>query len=171
VETYLGTTISSLDIRGIAVDENGLVYFTDWGTERVYKFDPEGSGPTRILADHSTHIAEFEPPFDVVVKSGSVYVSCPNAQYMRSEIKQFDTNLDYIKSLGTPDDFSLPVEPGEFFGPKRFVAILSQGFYVIDEDNANDRLAAFDDMSATNWLIYGTNGSGTGQFKFFEEVF
>jgi hypothetical protein len=79
---------------------------------------------------------------------------------------QLDQNLNYLKSFGTPDDLTPPLNPGEFSNPTRFIAALNERFYLID-DGVEDRLASFRDMQGNGWMTYGTTGSGQDQFQFF----
>ncbi len=70
---------------------------------------------------------------------------------------------------------SPPVSAGEFNVPKRFVAKLNNGFYVIDdgynslEELTVDRLVGFNNMSGDNWTVFGTTGVGTNQFQFYDQ--
>ena len=85
-----------------------------------------------------------------------------------------DLNLKYLRSFGELDDWTPPLNPGEFNVPKRFVAKLNNGFYVIDdgynwlEDLQIDRLIGFTNMSGVNWKVFGTTGTADYQFQFYD---
>jgi hypothetical protein len=69
--------------------------------------------------------------------------------------------------LGSQDNGQLPDDPGEFFGPRRFVAPVNKKLYIIDHDMFNRKLAALEDSTGAGWETYGTAGTGVGQFKFY----
>jgi hypothetical protein len=169
IETFTGG-LASFSTQGMAIGPDGHLYLADENDTLVVRFDPAGGGDTRVVAVFDTTIYEYEPPWDVMVRPPYVYASCPN----RYAILQLDLDLKYIGSFGLEDDLSPPVFPGEFNVPKRFVAKLNNGFYVIDdgynwlEGSPVDRLVGFNNMSGDNWTVFGTTGSGIYQFQFYE---
>jgi len=65
----------------------------------------------------------------------------------------FDSNLSLINRYGTGTSSSSP-SPGQFWGPRRFVAILNDRFYCIDEGLPGDNIVSFSDFDFTNWQRY-----------------
>ena len=154
----------------MAVGPDGHLYLADENDTLVVRFDPAGGGDTRVVEVFDTTIVEYEPPWDVMIKPPYVYVSCPN----RYAVLQFDLNLKYVRSFGESDNWTPPLNPGEFNVPKRFVAKLNNGFYVVDdgynrlEDVPIDRLISFSNMSGGNWKLFGATGTGDYQFQFYD---
>jgi len=170
IETFTGG-FANFTTHGMAIGPDGHLYLADENDTLIVRFDPAGGGDTRVVGVFDTTIYEYEPPWDVMVKPPHVYVSCPN----RYAILQLDLDLKYLDNFGVEDDLSPPVSAGEFNVPKRFVAKLNNGFYVIDdgynslEELTVDRLVGFNNMSGDNWTVFGTTGVGTNQFQFYDQ--
>ena len=143
------------NIRGLAVDDDGILYVsgTDGsGNERIFKYDPSAE----IVITDSGAALTLNTAFDVIVKSSYVYV----ANYgIAKKVIQLDKNLVFQDELTLDPD-----NPSDtFLGPHRFVAILNNRFYVIDEDetdmvNDNERIVAFDNINGSNWKTYINSG-------------
>ncbi len=159
------TTKETYGFPGIDIGENGTVYVmaNDSDFAGFYKYDMSGN----LLKGGNYSYLNFA--WDVVVKPPYVYVLNTN----NYEILQLDINdisQNPLKKYGTQDDGTFPDNPGEFYGPKRFVAILNKKLTLTDEVDyaTKDRLVSLDDtLDGSGWEPYGANGSGTGQFSFF----
>ncbi len=169
--TYYGGFTGN--IKGLAVDQAGMVYLV-WNPgsdgDSIAKFDPDTVG-TPIVDDFIDNWGvSISDAWDILVKSSSVYVVNTSGDN-GYRILQFDTNLSKLTgNYGNTDDGNPPNNPGEFYGPRRFVAILNKKLTVTDEVEYayKDRLVSLDDtLDGSGWETYGANGSGTGQFSFF----
>jgi hypothetical protein len=164
-------SISFTTIRGLAVDIDGSLYIsatTTSGTvQEVIKCTP--GNPSTDVIRYSSGITL---PLDVAVKDNYVYVAnFDSLNYSNDKIVQLNNQLQFqselLTNLGNSD---------HFYGPHRFLAILNRKFYIIDDGRDldgtpsfnMDRIIAFDDMSGASWETYGSTGSGTGQFNFYE---
>jgi len=172
---------SEFTLYGLDTDSEGYLYIgaEDSGVYGVYKINPAPPPARASLAaspflDGALFTATGTPAYiDVVVKDPYVYVTNQTGG-AGSRILQLTKGLELVEGFGDAAP-PLPTLPGtgDFYGPVRFVAILNKKITVIDEppfdlSNADDRLVAFDDMNGLGWVTYGTRGSGTGQFDFFE---
>ena len=141
-------------IRGLAVDENGILYIAGENTTlspRIFKYNPT----TQIFTAYGpTNLAT---PWDVVVNQNYLYVA--NLGGANGwKIIRLDLDLNPSSSQGFGNSIP-PVIPGNFYGPHRFVAILNRKLNIIDEDendgfNAGERIVAFDDINGANWETF-----------------
>ncbi|MBN1836614.1 MAG: hypothetical protein JW820_12240, partial [Spirochaetales bacterium] len=77
-------------------------------------------------------------------------------------------DLAFLRRFGTPWFGEGESLPGEFHGPRRFVAPLNPGLYVTDEYYWDtDRILFFSDMTGSGWRTYGRQGTGQDQFSLF----
>ncbi len=89
------------------------------------------------------------------------------------KIMKLDTNLNYISSFGNQSPSTDSIT-GNFYGPKRFLAILNKKLTILDEGSTNessgfqgDRLITITDITGSGWETYGQAGAGIGQFEFY----
>jgi hypothetical protein len=106
---------------------------------------------------------------DSLVREPYVYL-LNEGSYEVLRLDASDLSKNPIDTFGTQDDDTPPVDAGEFFGPRLFVAVPNIRLTLIDEEDFADknRLSSFDEQTlGGNWEIYGVTGSGQGQFRFF----
>jgi hypothetical protein len=105
-----------------------------------------------------------------MVKGGYLYIANRTSSGVNNQIIQLNTDLTSPVGFGQNVDV-LNTTLGNFYGPRRFLAILNRKFTIIDDEDSGianrDKLVSMDDISGTNWQTYGTQGSGPGQFNFY----
>ncbi len=167
--------VSDFDsVWGLAVGENGDVYVS--GTRvvvetlrpAVRRFSPDSTfvPVDRIIGPDVP--SSSEPEIDVLFKNGKLYVTNPSGAQSNKIVQLDATTLEPVGSFGSfPVDPSNP-QPGELYGPRRFVATGNTLITVIDESSSSlhDRLVQFA-PNRSNWRTYGTSGTGEGEFQFF----
>jgi len=155
----------SYGFYGLAIDdENGSIYAVNDESDfiSIWKFNSSGTG----IDSGGSYLSN---PLDMIVRDSYVYL-LNNGNYEILRLDKSDLSKDPSKKYGTQDDGNLPNNPGEFYGPRRFVAILNKKLTVTDEVayDYKDRLVSLDDaLDGSGWETYGANGSGPGQFSFF----
>jgi hypothetical protein len=186
---FLSSSYSSDGIWGIAVDESGYIYVSGVGSDQqfngpfdgtptVAKIDPDNPAAAMwevVLSDFSTR-EDGSGQADVIYQNGKLFVTNPSGTdgYKIVELDPDDgTIIDHFGSY--PDDPGTPTS-GEFYGPRRFVAIVPDRIHVVDEgdiagNSTDNRLVLFDEDldPAGTWETYGTEGSGTDEFDFFSQ--
>ncbi len=140
--THTQLTITGIDgIKGMAVDENGILYIAgDASTiPTIFKYNPTDQ---QVIGTYATDLLLC---WDVLVKDGFLYVADYDkiSPYDSSKIVQLSLNLNYITQLGAAGS-------GTFHGPHRFLAILNNRFCLLDEDEDTtsevERIVAFDNL-------------------------
>jgi hypothetical protein len=146
----LGITLSGItlvSIRGLAVDDIGNLFIAATiniagsNYQRIIKYEPT----TTTVSTYSTDLIY---PWDVVVKGNYLYIADYDNifPYDSSKVVRLSLNLDSIDQLGTAGSST-------FHGPHRFLAILNNRFFLIDEDENTtsevERIVAFDNFSST----------------------
>jgi hypothetical protein len=134
--------ITFTNIRGLAVDDYGSLYIAATISEgnRVIKYNPT----TTEISQYSNDLLLS---WDVIVKNGNLYVAdYDNVSFNSSKIIQLSLDLNYSAQLGTAG-------ASPFYGPHRFLAILNNRFYLIDECedwsvSDTERIVAFDNFSS-----------------------
>jgi hypothetical protein len=144
--THTGLAILGITaIRGLAVDENGILYIAgESGSSipTVFRYNPTDQLVT------GTYQANLLMPWDVLVKNNYLYISDYDKvnPYDSSKILQLSLNLNYINQFGTAGSST-------FYGPHRFLAILNNRFYLIDENedttSETERIIAFDNFNSS----------------------
>jgi hypothetical protein len=179
--TYIDTPTPAGYIIGLAINGNALyITSTSTPTAAIYQYITKYNLTTNSIESYRTgnpldtsHYVSWlgtptlgSDPFGIAVKSNIIYVTNPSGtdDY---EILEFDSNLTLLNHTGnrsvTADNVA-----GNFYGPKRILAILNRKFYIMDEATnsysgfVQDRLVSFDDLSMNNWDTYGTTGFGPG---------
>ena len=159
---YLGSSIkNNFDmagitiIRGIAVDDEGMLYIAH--DNQVQKYNPNiGNGVTSTI--YSTGLLN---PQDISVKSSFIFVTDVDTISTNHKIVKLDLNLNYIDEL--PNSGSFPM-----WGPRRFVGKRNRKIYFADDQDIfnNDKLVTIDDINGNGWNTYGSHGFTTGLFSF-----
>jgi hypothetical protein len=150
--------VSFVRSLGLAVDSQGFLYVANTNEQNIFKYDPNGVTPNKVVGTYSGNIGSPYEGFDVMVKEPYVYVANTDAPNGYA-IQKLDKNMGFIDAFGS-------VLPGEFLGPRRFLAILNKRIYLIDEEFSDDRLVSFDSSSFGGWATYGSQGTGVGEFDF-----
>ena len=176
VDTYaMSSFFSNPTIYGISIGSSGIVYIairygTLTATYAICKFDPDADGGNGLVISSYTGVPNV--PWDVMVKDGSCYFANYHESSVGSNnrvIQLTADTLSFVKEYGTGTN-ATPTAPNELVGPRRFVAVLNDDFYLIDEQGGGggyERLLSFSDLNGSNWKDYGSYGSGTGYFDFF----
>jgi len=157
-------------IRGMAVGENGMLYIAGMnvgGLNRIFLYDPFAENVDAI------YFTDINEAWDVLVKPSYIYIANRNGP-AGNKIIQLDTDLGFIAAYGNESP-AVDDIPGNFYGPKRFLAILNRKIAILDEASWNDpplffqgdRLVSIGDLAGTGWTTYGQTGPGTGQFEFY----
>ncbi len=158
LDTDYSSVVNPSSVSGLAVDETGMVYATLlYEGNDVMKFDPENPIDKTVV-----WVSGY--PEDVIVKTSYAYVVDSEMYTLRTYAVE---DLKEGEPYGSQDDGNLPDNPGEFFGPRRFVAPVNKKLYIIDHNMFNRKLAALEGSTGAGWETYGTAGTGTGQFKFY----
>jgi len=139
------------NIQGIAY-HNGTLYIacTYASNYRIVKYDITGNGQITGYSSASLHSA-----WDVIIKNDLCIVADDDESTLNDSIVILDPDdLSLFNKYGTGTSLPSPL-PGQFWGPRRFVAILNDRFYLIDErDGMMDNLVSFSDLTFSNWERY-----------------
>jgi tripartite motif-containing protein 71 len=132
---------------GIALDQQGNFYVTDFNLRRVQKFDPTGK-VLLTFGKPGKEEGEFDQPSGIYVDpSGNIYV-CDTFNH---RIQKFD-----------PEGNVLKVWNHSFFGPRSIVGNSQGRLYV--SDTGNHKIKVFD--SEGNFLSeIGDKGTTNGKFQ------
>jgi DNA-binding beta-propeller fold protein YncE len=137
---------------GIAVDQEGNVYVSDYQTDSIQKFSSTG---TFLLSWGQTgaNDGEFNSPCGICVdESGNVYV----ADMENNRIQVFNSNGAFIFSFGSQGNGYSQL------GRPAGVAVDKNGnIFVTEQDNA--RVQKFTSAGVYE-KMWGSQGSSTGQF-------
>jgi hypothetical protein len=144
--THMGLTISGITaIRGLAVDNTGILYIageSGSSVPTVFQYNPTDQLVT------GTYLTNLLMPWDILIKNDYLYISDYDKinPYDSSKIVQLSLNLIFINQFGTAGSST-------FYGPHRFLAILNNRFYLIDENedttSETERIIAFDTFNST----------------------
>ncbi len=172
--TYSDLVSDFASVWGLAVGENGDVYVS--GTKVVVetsrpvvrRFSPDSAfDPVdRIIGPDVP--SDSEPEVDVTYNNGKLYVTNPSGAQSNKIVQLDAKTLEPVGSFGSvPADPADP-QPGELYGPRRFVSTGNPLITVIDESSTSlhDRLVQFA-PDRSSWRTYGTTGTGQGEFQFF----
>jgi sugar lactone lactonase YvrE len=116
-------------IYGLAVDASGNVYATDYGNNRVQKFDYQGNYLNQWGAQ-GTGTGKFNGPTGIAVDSqGNIYVSDGG----NKRVEKFDSGENYVTQWGSPG-----TADAQFggYGPGSVAVDGSNNVYVTDWSNS-----------------------------------
>jgi len=143
---------------GIAVDRAGRIYVADFDNFRIVRIDNmEGTNWTSIGA-YGSGKGQFINPCGIALdEQERIYV----ADQANDRIVRMDdmrgTNWTAIGSFGTgPEQEKLYAPTG--------ICVNGSGRIYVTQSSSNHRIVRMDDMSGTNWIVFGSGGSGFGQF-------
>ncbi len=145
--------------QGVAVDvTRGWIYVADLFNGRVQVFDYATRGYLRTLTGWSPH--------DVAVDSaGNLYV----ADAWNHQVRQFDSNLNQVRTYGTP---GVPyLTDGSHYNKLHGVAVAPDGSIYIGED-LGARLIKLNAAGVPQWIIgeAGIGGSDNDHFAYVTDV-
>lgn len=153
-------TINS--IRGITVNEDGILYVAGMDNiffqDSVFRYDPVSQVVTATNSN-----ASLNEPWDVLVKEDRLYVTNFNPGGSL-KILSLDHNLSSDEWYG---DSPPPEDPGYFYGPRRFIAVLNRKIHILDEGFSGNResILAMDNIGPwDNWDVF--NAEDIGETKF-----
>ncbi len=156
-------------INGLAVDDTGMLYISYMvsTTKYVGKFTPATS---TIALSGTAYTIATGTPWGIRFQSPNIYVA-NLAGSVNNNIIQFDTSLTRLSGFGT--NVSTGTSTGQFYGPRKFVAIRAKELIIVDDDETfgvnADKLVSIDDILGTNWTTYGSSGNATGSFAFYNQ--
>jgi len=139
---------------GLALDQNGYIYVTDWENDQVQKFDLNGNFILRWKGSDNDDDGLLDRPHGITVDSNNhIYVT----EFGNHRVQKFDTNGSLITKWGQKGKTT-----GSFDQPYGICADQSGYLYVTDW--GNNRVQKFD--SQGNYILaWGNKGSGMGEFE------
>jgi len=160
----------NFECTGIDVDDEGCVYIVDRISPAIHKYDPRLPLTTRIVA---TYTDDLNSPYDIIVKGNYVYVLNYNGANGLKIIK-LTKNLYFVAGYGENTANYPDHNPGQFYGPLRFLARDNSVFTIIDDWNTraipgadSDKLIQVNpSFTDSSWKTFGSYGNGIGQFDF-----
>ena len=156
--------IGNFATNGMSSDQNGTVFIANTMEPNIVKYDPSKPEGSRIVNTYT--YADLNSPWGVLVKGNYLYAADISNSGSNSPIVRF--NIDNPAQYTQYGSFGFGTNPGDFYGPHVFAAILNKKLYLTDDDGGfSQKFIAIDDITGTGWETYGTYGSGQGQFKFF----
>ena len=161
------SAVSNFSTSGYSVDEDGILYITNNMENSVIKYDPSLAEGSRVIDTYSS--IELLNPWDTMIFGDYIIVSNESGA-TGYRIFVLDKNMNLVNSFGTSPSGFDPITPtdNDYFGPKRFIAILNKKITVIDEGQpdleSHDYLVQIDDIYGNGWTQYGSTGTGIGQF-------
>lgn len=141
--------------QGLAISNEGNVFVTDTGNNRILKFDRDGDF-VFSNGGFGWDSEQFDRPLDVSAKWGlDVFV----ADYNNERIERYDKKLNYISSLRADD-----IDVNRLsFGFPTSVDISRHGELFVC-DNENDRILKLN-ASGDPDLVFGDFNWGEGQLQ------
>ena len=138
------------DPDDVAVDGDGNIYVTDWGNDRIMKFDSDGIYLTQWGAT-GTGNSQFDRPWGLAVNQTADGLRVYVADLGNNRIQIFDGNGMFIDAFG-----SNGTDPGLFDGPIDVGVDSAGNLYVADEGNG--RIQKFN--AAGVYLFEWDSGAG-----------
>ncbi len=167
-EVSLGMDVMLPPIKGMSVDEEGILYIAEGTALAVYsihRYDPVSQ---IVTATYSS--GDLNQPWDTLVKGDYVYVAnrdgADNWKIIRLN-KDLTAPLGYGLDAGAAD-----LGPDYFYGPRRFVAVLNGEITIIDDREMTallDKLVSIVDITGANWTTLPLIGNGQLLFKFYSD--
>lgn len=146
---------------GVAYDaKNNYIYVADYNNNRIIRMtDMNGSNWT-AFGTQGIGADEFNHPIAVAVdSSGTVYV----ADYNNNRIVSFTDMSGSNWTTFPPSSTTAGSGTDQFNGPASIAFDSTGRIYVTDY--GNNRIVRVDDMTGTNWKVFGSSGSGADQFS------
>ena len=152
--TILGTGANQLNLpTGVCLDNNNYLYVSDFGNDRILKFDSAGEFLNKWGSTGSGN-GQFNDPTLLQFINNNIYVTDGS----NNRIQIFDVNGNYLLQFGTSG-----TSAGQFDFPSGIAADSDNNLYVTDF--YNDRIQVFN-VSGTFIREWGSNGTSAGQFTF-----
>jgi streptogramin lyase len=148
--------------QGVAVDASGKIYVADTFNNRIVRMDDMTGTHWVAFGTMGTGTGQFSAPRSVFVDgAGHIFVTDGgNARVVRVD-DMTGTNWTAYGTAGTG--------AGQFTIPWGLFVDGAGRIYVTDTDrsaaHAAARLVRFDDLTGTNWTVFGSPGSGTDQLQ------
>ncbi len=149
-------------IYGMAVDEKGTLYIAGKNStvvDRVFQYD------TNIQAVTAVNInASLSNPWDVLIKEDYLYIAnLLGGNGFR--ILKLDHDLGSDQWFG---DIAPPENPGSFYGPRRFIAIVNKKIYILDDADGPESILAMDNIGGwDNWDVFRAEDIAETPFIFY----
>ena len=140
-----------LDPTGVAVDEDGNIYVTDWESHRLSKFNSDGK-LVKTVGGEGGRTGQFDYPWGIALSKDNKLFVCDSNN---DRIQVFDTNLKFISCIG-----KVGSGEGKFRYPYDLTFDPAGDVYVTDSDNI--RVQVFS-QNGTFLRTFGRHGSGSGE--------
>jgi len=164
-------------VWGVAVGPTGDVYASgtigsDAPKPIVRRVNPE---TLDVLWSVNLDIAtgSSDRHVDVAYNAVGLFVTNPQGGPGSKIFRLDPQDGSILDSFGSdPVDENSP-KRGEFYGPRRFVAVNRGKLYVLDDGNdgslsIDNRIVSFGrDLDGTQWETYGSDGTGEDEFNFY----
>ena len=121
----------TINATGIAVDDDGTLFVSDWATNQLLKLNHHGE-LLKSTGGRGMSPGQFNKPDGIRLQSNKVYVCDMN----NHRIQIFDTELNFIACFGSPG-----VSAGQFNRPTDLAFDQKGNVYVADLNN--DRVQVF----------------------------
>jgi tripartite motif-containing protein 71 len=145
-----------LEPKDVAVDSENDVYVSDFGANKISKFDSDGK-PIFSIGKMGNHPGDDKGPLEFNQPSG-LWVSLKGTVYVADSfnhrIQVFDSKGKFLKMWSH-----------SFFGPKGIVGDNNGNIYVVD--TGNHKIVVFDESGN---FIKEFGGHGTSDGKFDEPI-
>ena len=143
---------------GIWVDDQDRLYIADFDNFRIVRCDDMRGTNWTELGRYGSGEEEFINPCSICLdRQGRIYV----ADQGNDRIVRFDDMSG--KNWTTIGSFGLGDEPLKLYAPTG-VGIDQFGRIYVTQCSSNHRVVRMDDMSGTNWTVFGGGGVAAGQF-------
>lgn len=145
--------------RTSGTSEASQIFVADWANHRVVRMDDMEGANWTAFGSQSASRPKFDFPISIGMDStGRVYVT----EQRRPRIVRFDNRRN-----ASAEELLLPGMANEqvnkYVGSWIFVDQVGKIFVTYD---GSHRIVRVDDMQGTNWIAFGSEGSGTGQFRY-----
>ncbi len=137
--------------RGIAADGKGNFYVADTGNNRIQKFDADGKFLS-VFGDPGEREGRMKEPNGIAIDAeGDIYVTDAH----NHKLLKFNPDGTFVKEYFGPDT--------GFYGPRDVVIGPNKQAYVVDQGRT--RIGRLLPVTETFSRVWGTAGSGEGEFK------
>ena len=142
-----------LNSWGVAVDEDGNIYVTDFESHRLSKFN-SGGKLVKTVGGKGGRTGQFYFPYGIGLSKDNKLFVCDTNNH---RIQVFDTNLKFISCFGKEGSGE-----GEFRYPHDLTFDPAGDVYVTDSNN--HRVQVFS-QNGTFLRTFGRHGSGPGELS------